>query len=271
MAIAKPTAKKVATKPVAKKSATTKTTTNPVLKELLESGAHFGHRTERWNPKMAQYIFGARAGVHIIDLIQTAVQLETAEKAAYEITKMGGQILFVGTKRQAKPIIEKHAKEADMPYVTHRWLGGMLTNLDTIKLRIQRLKKLEAQKAEDDFAGMIKKEKLLLEEQIIKLSRMFDGVRELHGVPAAIYVVDMPKEDIAILEARKLNLPIIAMADTNTDPGLVTYPIAANDDAIKSIDYITGKIATACKNGAQEYQAKAAVEQAQDQGEEDAG
>lgn len=230
---------------------------DPILKQLLEAGAHFGHRTERWNPKMKPYIFGVRGGVHILDLTQTAPQLEAAEKFAYNVTKDGGQILFVGTKRQAKPIIEKHAREADMPFVTHRWLGGMLTNLDTIKSRIQRLKKLETQKAEDDFAGTIKKEKLLLEEQMKKLNKTFDGVRDMHGVPAALFVVDMPKEDIAILEARKLNIPVIAIADSNANPDMAEYLIAANDDAIKALDLITGKIAAAALKGSTEYKAKA--------------
>lgn len=240
-----------------KTAKTTKTKIDPILKQLLEAGAHFGQRTDRWNPKMKPYIFGVRSGVHIIDLTITAGQLEAAEKAAYEICKQGGQILFVGTKRQAKPIIEKYATEASMPYVTHRWLGGMLTNLDTIKQRIQRLKKLEAQQAENDFAGTIKKEKLLLEEQMRKLAKTFDGVREMHGLPAAIYVVDMIREDIAISEARKLDLPIIAIADTNANPELAEYPIAANDDAIKTVDLITSKIASACGKGYSEYRAKA--------------
>lgn len=255
MATAKTATKKVAKKPTAVKSTTAKI--DPILKQLLQAGAHFGHRTERWNPKMAPYIFGARSGVHIIDLTQTATQLAEAEKVAYELTKSGGQILFVGTKRQAKPMIEKYAKEANMPYVTHRWLGGMLTNMDTIKQRISRLKKLEAQKNEDDFAGVIKKEKLLLEEQMKKLAKMFDGVRDMFGQPAAIFVVDMPREDIAILEARKLRIPVIAMADTNANPDMADYLIASNDDAIKAIDLITKKIAEACAKGNSEYQAMA--------------
>lgn len=242
-----------------------KTKVDPILKQLLEAGAHFGQRTDRWNPKMKPYIFGVRSGVHIIDLTITATQLSEAEKASYDICKQGGQILFVGTKRQAKPIIEKYASEAGMPYVTHRWLGGMLTNLDTIKLRIQRLKKLESQQAEDDFAGTIKKEKLLIEEQMRKLARTFDGVREMHGLPAAIYVVDMVREDITILEARKLGLPVIAIADTNANPELADYPIAANDDAIKTLDLITSKIAGACAKGFAEYKAKAASEEAKNE------
>ena len=241
--------------------ATTKPKIDPILKQLVEAGAHFGQRTERWNPKMKPYIFGARSGVHIIDLTITAKQLDIAEKFAYETTKLGGQILFVGTKRQAKGIVERYAREAGMPFVTHRWLGGMLTNLDTITLRIQRLKKLEAQKAENDFEGTIKKEKVVLEEQMRKLGVMFDGVREMHGLPAALYVVDMPREDNAILEARKLNIPVIALADTNADPDLVEYPIACNDDAIKAIELVTGKIATSALRGANEYRAKAATEQ----------
>lgn len=258
MAVAKPTDKK-SVKTTTKSTAKTKV--DPILKQLLEAGAHFGQRTDRWNPKMKPYIFGVRSGVHIIDLTITATQLEAAEKAAYEICKQGGQILFVGTKRQAKAIIEKYATEASMPYVTHRWLGGMLTNLDTIKLRIQRLKKLEAQQTENDFAGTIKKEKLLLEKQMAKLDKTFNGVREMHGLPSAIYVVDMVREDIALLEANKLGIPIIAIADTNANPELADYPIAANDDAIKTVDLITSKIASACSKGHLEYKAKAAAEE----------
>lgn len=258
-----PIAKKPAAKKSTKKnSSTNKSVVSPLLKQLLQAGAHFGQRTERWNPKMAPYIYSSRGGVHIIDLIQTADQLGKAEKAAYELSKSGGQILFVGTKRQAKPIIEKYAKAANMPYVTHRWLGGMLTNLETIKLRIARLKKLETQKAEDNFAGVIKKEKLILEEQIRKLSKMFDGVREMYGLPAAIFVVDMPREHTAILEARKLNIPIIAIADTNANPELADFLIASNDDALKAIELITSKIADACLKGYNEYKAKAASENA---------
>ena len=256
MATAKPAEKKSATKT----NSTSKTKIDPILKELLEAGAHFGQRTDRWNPKMKPYIFGVRSGVHIIDLTITADQLQAAEKVAHEICKQGGQVLFVGTKRQAKPIVQKYAVEANMPYVTHRWLGGMLTNLDTIKLRIQRLKKLEAQQAENDFAGTIKKEKLLLEEQMQKLAKTFDGVREMHGLPAAIFVVDMVREDIAILEARKLNIPVIAIADTNANPELADFPIAANDDSIKTIDLIVSKISSACGKGNAEYKAKAQAE-----------
>ncbi len=258
----KATAKKAT---AAKKTVATKI--DPILKQLLESGAHFGQRTDRWNPKMKPYIFGVRSGVHIIDLTITARQLEVAEKTAYEIAKQGGQILFVGTKRQAKSIVEKHAREAGMPFVTHRWLGGMLTNLDTITLRIQRLKKLESQKTENDFEGVIKKEKVVLEDQLRKLKQMFDGVRDMHGLPAALYVVDMPREDNAILEARKLNIPVIAIADTNANPELVEFPIACNDDAIKAIELVTAKVADAASKGAQEYKAKTATEQSVEEGE----
>ena len=245
------------------KKASSKTTAkvDPILKQLLEAGAHFGQSASRWNPSMKPYIYGTRSGVHIIDLTQTATQLAAAEKFAYEITKQGGQILFVGTKRQAKPIVEKYAIESGMPYVSYRWLGGMITNLDTIKLRIQKLKKLEIQKQENDFAEMIKKEKLLTEKSMEKLTKTFGGIKEMHGVPAAIFVVDMPKEEIAILEARKLNIPVIAIADTNAKPELADYLIAANDDAIKTLDLITSKIAHAAQKGNSEYKAKAASEQ----------
>lgn len=251
---------KLDSKSKVKSQTSTKTKIDPRLKQLLEAGAHFGHRSARWNPKMSPYIYGVRGGVHIIDLTQTAPQLLAAEKFAYEVTKLGGQVLFVGTKRQAKPIIEKYANETGMPYVTHRWLGGMITNLDTIKTRIQRLKKLEAQKEENDFAGIIKKEKMLLEKQMIKLTKVFGGIRDMYGVPAAIFVVDMPKEDIAILEARKLNIPVIAITDTNANPDLADYKIVANDDSIKTIDLITSVIAAAVLKGSSEYKAKAETE-----------
>lgn len=248
----------------AKKNTGVKTTSNtkidPILKELLESGAHFGHQSSRWNPQMADYIFGVRGGVHIIDLTKTAEGLKKAESEVEKITKNGGQVLFVATKRQAAKMVAEIAKEAGMPFVTYRWLGGMLTNLDTINSRILRLKKLETQKTENNFSGMTKKEKARIEEEMAKLGRVFEGVRDMYGLPAAVFVVDMPREHNAILEARKLGLPVIAMADTNADPNLADYIIAANDDAVRSIELITKRIATAAKAGAEEYRAKAASE-----------
>ena len=251
-----------AAKPTAKSSAKSSKTSkiDPILRELLEAGAHFGHQTARWNPKMGSYIYTARGGVHIMDLTQTAKQLAAAEKFAESTTKDGGLVLFVGTKRQAKDVIKKAASDADMPYVNQRWLGGMLTNLETIKKRITRMKKLEAQKAEDDFATLSKKDRSKNIEEMEKLQKVFDGIRNMEVPPAALFVVDMPREGIAIAEARKLNIPVIAICDTNADPDLVSHPIAANDDAIKAVTLITKRIAQAAQTGHEAYRAKAAVE-----------
>lgn len=234
-------------------TATTKTNIPTELGELLEAGAHFGHQTRRWNPKMAEYIFTARNGVHVLDLTKTVRLLKIATTFVQSITADGGQVLFVGTKRQAKNIIEASAREADMPYVSQRWLGGMLTNLDTIKARINRLKKLEDQVASGDFGDLTKKEKSDITDEIAHLTRIFGGIVKMDQLPKAVFIVDMPREDIAIKEARKLNIPIIAMVDTNADPDLVDYVIPSNDDSIGAIKLITGKIAESAKAGASEY------------------
>ncbi len=235
---------------------TTKTNIPTELKELLEAGAHFGHQTRRWNPKMSEYIFTARNGVHVLDLTKTVDLLEKATKFTKEIAADGEQILFVGTKRQAKNIIEESARAAGMPFVSQRWLGGMLTNLDTIKARINRLKKLENQVASGDFGDLTKKEKSDIVEEIAHLTRIFGGIVEMEKLPGAVFIVDMPREDIAIKEARKLNIPIIAMVDTNADPDLVDYVIPSNDDSIGAIKLIAIKIAEAAKTGASEYAQK---------------
>lgn len=247
-----------AKKAVVKKPAATKTSTktvDPVLKTLLESGAHFGHRVERWNPKMKPYIYGARGGVYIIDLTQTFDQLKAAEKFVEETTKKGGSILFVGTKRQARGAIEKAAAETEMPYVTHRWLGGMLTNLETIHTRITKLGKLKTQLDEGTFKGT-KKERGAAAREVERLEKIFGGVSKMETLPAVLFVVDMPREDIAIAEANKLGIPVVAIADTNANPELVQYPIAANDDAIKTVNFITERIAASAKAGIDAHRAK---------------
>ncbi len=251
MAEAKP---KSATK--AAKKPTTKI--DPILKQLLEAGVHFGHRTARWNPKMAPYIYGARGGVHIIDLEQTAANLKAAEAAVESVTKQGGQVLFVATKRQAQDTVKQAAQSAKMPYVTYRWLGGMLTNLETIKQRIARMKKLETQVADGSFDTAIKKERLRLTEEMEKLQKIFTGVRDMYGVPAMIFVVDVPREDTAIAEANKLGIPVVALTDTNADPEGIDYVIPGNDDAIRSVAFIAEKIANAALKGSSVYLAKAA-------------
>ena len=235
---------------------TTTTKVDPILQERLESGAHFGHRTSRWNPKMGQYIFGARGGVHIIDLTLTAEGLKRATDFVEQLTQQGKQVLFVGTKRQAKGIIESAAKDANMPFVTQRWLGGMLTNLDTINTRIKRLKKLEAAQSDGSLDSLTKKERLDISSEIEQLNKIFGGIREMQGLPGAIFVVDMPREEIALKEARKLGIPVIAMTDTNADPDMADYIIPANDDALRAVTLIVGKIAAAAKAGSALYNSK---------------
>jgi small subunit ribosomal protein S2 len=248
------TTKKVTTKKPAAVAA--KSDKTAAVKELLQAGAHFGHRTERWHPKMAPYIHGARGGVHIIDLVQTEDLLEEAEKFVHETARQGKPVLFVATKRQAKAIITEVAKSAGMPYVTHRWLGGMLTNWQTISSRIRHLKKLEAGREDGSWDHLTKKERLLLDNEIDALNKVFLGVKELDTTPGAIFVVDVMREDTAIKEARTLKVPVVAMADSNANPEVVDYLIPANDDAIRSIQLIAGRIARAAAEGKAEYDAK---------------
>ncbi len=237
------------------------------LKQLLESGAHFGHQTRRWNPKMKKYIFGVRGGIHIIDLVQTGALLEDALKFVTKATENGGDVLFVATKRQAKNVVKDAAVAAGMPYVTERWLGGMLTNWNTISKRITRLKMLEDQKASGEMeTNYNKKEVGVLTEETAKLNHIFGGVKDMASMPAAVFVVDAPHENTAILEARRLGIPVIAFADTNANPDLIDYPIPANDDAIKSVTVITQMIADAASAGKAKYVAgrKEEVEEVQE-------
>ncbi len=250
--------KKTTIKP--KSSAKDVSTVKPadqLLKQLLESGAHFGHNKSRWNPKMKPYIYGSRGGVHIIDLTKTYQQLLDAIKFTEATAKMGGQVLFVGTKRQARLIIEKAAKDTGMPYVTNRWLGGMLTNLETIQTRVSRLKKLQNDIAEGNLGGT-KKERADQENEMAKLSRVFGGIAGMPTRPALVFVVDIMRDNIAVSEANKLNIPVVAICDTNTNPELITYPIAANDDAVKTIQMVTTLIAEATMRGHEFYHAKTA-------------
>lgn len=263
----KAVATKAAAEPKASKAAA-KTKIDPILHKLLEAGAHFGHQSSRWNPKMAKYIYTTRGGVHIIDLTQTAQQLAIAKKFVEDITKNGGKILFVSTKRQAKAAVQEAAKSANMPYVTYRWLGGMLTNLETIQKRVLRLKKLRTQQEETSFAGMSKKDRAGLERELELLERTFSGIADMEVVPAAVFVVDMPREHTAILEARKLGIPVLAICDTNADPDDVDYPIPANDDAISAISLITSEIGAAAASGAAIHATKVAKETPVNQGED---
>jgi small subunit ribosomal protein S2 len=222
------------------------------LQDLLEAGVHFGHQSSRWNPKMKKYIFAARNGIHIIDLKKTQAALEAAKQAARSVTIDGNRVLFVCTKRQLRPIIEAEAARCDSFFVTERWLGGMLTNFSTIKKQIRRLKELERGLEEGAYEFYTKKEQLLLQREKEKLSKYLGGVKEMGRIPGALFIVDAKKETIAIAEARKLGIPVIAITDTNADPEVIDYPIPGNDDAIRSVSLIAGAIADAVEQARRE-------------------
>ncbi len=219
------------------------------LKSLLEAGAHFGHQTKRWNPKMKPYIFTARNGIHIIDLQKTTSGLTDAYNYVVETVASGGKILFVGTKKQAQDVIAEEAARANQLYVTQRWLGGTLTNFSTMRKRLRYLTDLEAQRERGEFGKLTKAEGLKLEQEIEKLNRVFSGLKTMERMPAAMFIVDPHKEDLAVKEARKVGIPIVAMVDTNCDPDPVDYIIPCNDDAIRSIRLITAKVADAAAEG----------------------
>ena len=223
------------------------------IKQLLESGAHFGHQTSRWHPRMKQYIFTKREGIHIIDLEQTAGMLDKACAFIRQVAEDGGKILFVGTKRQAQESVVEAAKRCDMYYVDQRWIGGVLTNFTTIQSRIDYLVRLEDQMARGEFNRLPKKEALKLEKQIAKLNRQMGGFKEMTTLPGAIFIVDPPKEKIALAEARRMGIPVVAIADTSCNPDELDYPIPANDDAIRAIRLICNKIADAVIEGTQNF------------------
>ncbi|HLG22768.1 MAG TPA: 30S ribosomal protein S2 [Candidatus Manganitrophaceae bacterium] len=220
------------------------------IKELLEAGVHFGHQTKRWNPKMAKYIFGERNDIYIIDLQKTVKKFEEAYRFVRDLAVQGETLLFVGTKRQAQGIVEEEAKRCGMFYVNHRWLGGMLTNFSTIKKSIEKLKKLEAAREDGGaYERLPKKEVIKLEKEREHLEWNLGGIKEMRRLPGAIFIIDTIKERTAVLEANRLGVPVIAVVDTNCDPDEVDYVIPGNDDAIRSIRLITGKIADAALEG----------------------
>jgi small subunit ribosomal protein S2 len=219
------------------------------IKQLLEAGAHFGHQTSRWNPHMKRYIFTKRNGIHIIDLEQTVTLLDKACAFIRQTVAEGGNILFVGTKKQAQEIIADEAKRCGMYYVNQRWIGGTLTNFATIQSRIDYLVRLEDQQAKGDFARLPKKEAQKLGEEILRLNEQLGGIKEMTSLPATLFVVDMVKENIALAEAKRVGLPIVSVVDTNCDPNEIDYPIPANDDAIKAIKLVCSKIADAVLEG----------------------
>ncbi len=221
------------------------------MKQLLDSGTHFGHQTRRWNPKMRRFIFTDRNGIYVIDLQQTLTFIDKAYEYVKETVAHGGTVLFVGTKKQAQESIAAEATRVGMPYVNQRWLGGMLTNFTTVHRRLQRLKELEAMEQTGGFEGRTKKEVLGLNREKNKLERSLGGIRDMNKVPSAVWVVDTNKEHIAVGEARKLGIPVIAILDTNCDPDLVDYPIPGNDDAIRSAALLTKVVASAVAEGLQ--------------------
>lgn len=232
------------------------------IQDLLLSGCHFGHLTRRWNPKMRSYIFMERNGIHIIDLKKTLVNLNTARDAVGEVIRKGGEVLFVGTKKQAKDIIKVEAERCGMPYVTERWLGGTLTNFITVKKSVKRLKNLEKKATDGTYDKLSKKEILQIEREKEKLNRVLGGIRDMNHLPSAMFVVDAKKEAIAIREAIRLNIPVFAIVDTNSDPDPIDYVIPCNDDAFKAINLVTHALADAINDGRTGEQEEEAAEEA---------
>jgi small subunit ribosomal protein S2 len=219
----------------------------PQLQDLLEAGVHFGHQTRRWNPKMRRFIFAERSGIYIIDLQKTLRQIQNAQDLLRSVVLKGEGVLFVCTKKQLKSIVQAEAQACNAFHVTERWLGGMLTNFQTLKRQIRRLRELEQGAQEGDFENYTKKEKLLFERERVKLARNLEGIKQMARLPGALFVVDAKKEKIAVAEANKLGIPVVAIVDTNADPDVITVPIPGNDDAIRSVSLITAALADVIK------------------------
>jgi small subunit ribosomal protein S2 len=232
------------------------------LETLLAAGSHFGHLTRRWNPKMREFIFMERNGIHIIDLKKTQNKIDNAFDALQKIVEDGEEVLFVGTKKQAKEIIKTEARRCGMYFITDRWLGGTLTNFGTIKKSIKHMKNLDKMSTDGTYEKISKKEILHIEREKEKMKKVLDGIEEMKRLPGAIFIVDTKKEQIAVKEAKKLNIPIFAIVDTNSDPTIIDFPIPANDDAAKSISIISRTIADAVAEGSQKVKEQHAVEQA---------
>lgn len=234
------------------------------MKQLLEAGVHFGHQTRRWNPKMSKYIFTERNGIYIIDLQKTVKKADEAYAFMRSVAEEGKSVLFVGTKKQAQEAIKDEALKADMYFVNERWLGGMLTNFQTIQKRIARLKELETMEQDGTFDVLSKKEVLSLRKEMEKLEKYLGGIKDMKKLPGALFIVDPRKERIAVAEAQKLHIPIVAIIDTNCDPDEIDYPIPGNDDAIRAVKLITGRMADAVIEGrqGQSTEAEAVAEEA---------
>jgi small subunit ribosomal protein S2 len=219
------------------------------MKQLLEAGVHFGHQTSKWNPKMKPYIFGARNGIHILDLQKTVALFKEAYDFVVDAVSRGGKVLFVGTKRQAQEAIREEAARSGQFSVTNRWLGGLLTNFQTVSKSLERMKMLESMREDGSFVNFKKKEALGFEREIEKLNYIFNGIRDMESLPAVVFIVDPKKEKIAVSEARKLGIPTVGLVDTNSDPDEIDYVIPANDDAIRAVKLFSAKIADACIEG----------------------
>lgn len=226
------------------------------MKEMLDAGVHFGHQTQRWNPKMKPFVYTARGGIHIIDLQKTVVRAQKAAEFIRSIAANGGSMIFVGTKKQAIEPVTEAAQKCGQYYVTKRWLGGMLTNFETIKASIDRLRKIDQMREKGELNYLTKKERARMEKEYLKLTEYLNGIREMKDMPAAMFVVDLPKEHIAVAEAKRLGIPVIAIADTNSDPESVEFPIPGNDDAIRSIKLFANLAADSFMEGAKVWEQK---------------
>lgn len=240
------------------------------MKQLLEAGVHFGHQTRRWNPKMARFIFTERNGIYIIDLQKTVKKMDEAYNFVRDLAAEGGKVLFVGTKKQAQESIKNEAERCNQYFVNERWLGGMLTNFQTIEKRVKRLKTLEKQAEDGTFELLPKKEVTLLKHEMEKLQKYLGGIKDMKKLPDALFIIDPKKEEIAVSEARKLHIPIIATVDTNCDPDVIDYPIPANDDAIRAVKLLTGKIVDAVLEGNQGEQTEEGAAEGAEAAEEKA-
>lgn len=226
------------------------------MKDMLDAGVHFGHQIQRWNPKMKPYVYTARGGIHIIDLQKTVVRANRAAEFVKKIAADGGKLIFVGTKKQAVEPVQEAAQKCGQYYVTKRWLGGMLTNFETIKASIDRLRKIETMKEKGELEFFTKKERARMDKEYLRLNEFLIGIKDMKDSPSAMFVVDLPKEHIAVAEAQRLGIPVVAIADTNSDPEKIEFPIPGNDDAIRSIKLFANLVAEAYIEGAKEYQSK---------------
>ena len=238
------------------------------IQELLDAGVHFGHLTQKWHPKMAPFIFMEQNGIHIIDLNKTAAKLDEAQNAIKNIVKSGRKVLYVATKKQAKEIVANEAERVKMPYVTERWLGGMLTNFATVRKSIKKMQNIDKLASDGTFDNISKRERLQFQREKIKLQRVLGGIADLNRLPAALFIVDVKREHIAVKEAMKLNIPVFAICDTNSDPSNIDFPIPANDDAAKSISIVTRLVTEAIAEGLSERKKEREEIEAQKQGED---